>query len=169
MKLQKLFVVCLLSLMTTGVASQTAETDTLLRVLREELAADFQELQNQELKPYFMSFRVQESHNAAIAATFGYLGTSIQQHTRTFTPQIRVGTPELDNFKFDNQSNEGGIALPLTDSSPDAIRTMIWTQMLNSYDRVVSAYRNVQNRLRSQADNEDKAPCFSVLSGSPAD
>ena len=24
---------------------------------------------NQELKPYFMSFRVQESHNAAIAAT----------------------------------------------------------------------------------------------------
>lgn len=169
MTLQKLFAVCLLSLMATGVAAQTAETDTLLRVLREELAADFQELQNQELKPYFMSFRVQESHNAAIAATFGYLGTSIQQHTRTFTPQIRVGTPELDNFKFDNQSNEGGIALPLTDSSPDAIRTMIWTQMLNSYDRVVSAYRNVQNRLRSQADNEDKAPCFTVLRDSVAE
>ena len=169
MKLQKLFVLCLLSLMTTGVAAQTAEEDTLLRVLREELSADFQELQKQELKPYFMSFRVQESHNAAIAATFGYLGTSIQQHTRTFTPQIRVGTPELDNFKFDNQSNEGSMSLPLTDASPDAIRTMTWTRMLYAYDRVVAAYRNAQNRLRSQADNEDKAPCFSVHGSTPAE
>ena len=169
MKLQKLFVLCLLSLTTTGVAAQTAENDTLLRVLREELSADFEELQEQELKPYFMSFRVQESHTAAIAATFGYLGTSIQQHTRTFTPQIRVGTPELDNFKFDNQSNSGGMALPFTDASPDAIRTMIWSRMLFAYDRVAAAYRNVQNRLRSQADNEDKAPCFSVQSSTPAE
>ena len=175
MKLQKTFVLCLLLMSAASTvlgkapAEKTAENDTLLRILREELAADFEELQQQDVKPYFMSFRVQESHNAAIAATFGYLGTSIQQHTRTFTPQIRVGTPELDNFKFDNQSNGGAQALPLTDASPDAIRTMIWSRMLHSYDRVAAAYRNVQNRLRSQADNEDKAPCFSVQSSTPAE
>ncbi len=147
----------------------TAENDTLLSALREELAADFAELQQQDVKPYFMSFRVQESWNARIVATFGYLGASRQEHTRTFTPQIRVGSPELDNFKFNSQSRVSTKVLPLTDASPAAIRSAVWLHMLNAYDQVVSSYRNAQNRLRSRADNEDKAPCFSVLGGSAAE
>ena len=150
-------------------SATTAENDTLLRVLREELAADFLELQQQDVKPYFMSFSVQENWTTQIAASFGFLGTSIQDHERMFTPQIRVGSPELDNFKFNNQSNGGSTALPLTDASPDALRTAIWMQMLNAYDRATNDYRNVQNRLRTQADNEDKAPCFSVLGSSPVE
>ena len=174
MKLRKLFALSLLVLAVAPAAAQTPdaqtmESDTLLRVLREELTADFNELQQQELKPYFISFRVQESWNARIIATFGYLGASHQEHTRTFTPQIRVGSPELDNFKFNNQSNEGAKDLPLTDASPAALRSAIWLHMLSAYDRVVSAYRNTQNLLRSQADNEDKAPCFTVLSDSAAE
>ena len=139
-----------------------AENDTLLRVLQEELAADFDELQQQDVKPYFMSFRVQETYKANIAASYGYLSTSRQEHSRLFTPQIRVGSPELDNFKFNPQSSNGTTSIPLTDASPDAIRVTIWQQMLNAYERATSAYRNVQNRLRTQADNEDKAPCFSM-------
>ncbi|MBO4801497.1 MAG: hypothetical protein J5545_06470 [Bacteroidaceae bacterium] len=169
MKLLKLFVLCLLALTTTTVVAQTADNDTLLRVLREELNADFQELQQQDVKPYFMSFRVQESWNARIAATFGFLGTSLQDHTRTFTPQVRVGTPELDNFKFNNQSRSGSQTLPLADASIDALRVAIWTQMLTAYDRASTAYRDAQSRLRSLADNEDKAPCWSVLGGSFAE
>jgi len=138
-------------------------------VLREELDADFAELQQQDIKPYFMSFRVQETYTSRILASFGFLGVSSHDHTRTFTPQIRVGSPELDNFKFTNQANAGSKALPLVDSSMDALRVAIWQQMLNAYDRVASAYRNVQSRLRSQADNEDKAPCFTMLGNSPAE
>ena len=139
-----------------------AESDTLLRILREELAADFEELQQQDVKPYFISFRVHEKWDADIAASFGFLGTSNQDHTRTFTPQVRVGSPELDNFKFNNQSRSGSQPLPLTDASTDALRVAIWTQMLTAYDRATSTYRDAQSRLRSLADNEDKAPCFSV-------
>ena len=76
---------------TSSFAAQTAENDTLLRVLREELAADFEELQKQELKPYFMSFRVQESFDARIIATFGFLGASEQNHKRTFSPPNTLG------------------------------------------------------------------------------
>ena len=154
---------------TSSFAAQTAENDTLLRVLREELAADFEELQKQELKPYFMSFRVQESFDARIIATFGFLGASEQNHKRTFSPQIRLGSPELDNFKFNNQSNNGPIPIPLTDASPDALRASIWMMMLDAYDRAANAYRNAQSRLRTQADNEDKAPCFTVLGNSAAE
>ena len=150
-------------------AASSAENDTLLNVLREELTADFTELQKQDVKPYFMSFRVLETHKTSIVSTFGFLANSNQEHLRMFSPQIRVGSPELDNFKFNAQSSVGSIPLPLTDASPDAFRAIIWTHMLNAYDRVANEYRNVQNRLRTQADNEDKAPCFSVLNGSPAE
>ena len=146
----------------------TVENDTLLRVLSEELFADFSELQKQDVKPYFMSFRVQETHAVVIAATNGFLATSQNERKRTFTPQLRLGSPQLDNFKFNNQSHAGMFALPLTDASSSALRSAIWVQMLQTYDRATQEYRNVQNRLRSQADNEDKAPCFSVRSGEPA-
>lgn len=169
--MKKLFSLFLLSIFGLAplFAATTAEDDVLLRVLREELAADFDELQQQDVKPYFMSFRVLESYTANITATFGFLGNSSQDHVRQFSPQIRVGSPELDNFKFNPQSSVGTFELPLTDASPDAFRANIWQHMLNAYDRVTNEYRNVQNRLRTQADNEDKAPCFSVLSGSTAE
>ena len=150
-------------------ADGKADNDTLLHVLREELNADFAELQKQDIKPYFISFRVQESFNTRITASFGFLGISNQNHSRTFTPQVRVGTPELDNFKFNNQSRSGTQPLPLTDASTDAFRAAIWSQMLTAYERATSAYRDVQNRLRSQADNEDKAPCFTMLGDSAAE
>nr|MCR4920971.1 TldD/PmbA family protein [Bacteroidaceae bacterium] len=70
---QLIHILCLLCLAFPVSAVPTAETDTLLRVLREELAADFSELQQQDVKPYFMSFRVQETWKANIIASFGYL------------------------------------------------------------------------------------------------
>lgn len=161
--MKKLFKTLLVLLLTSpAFAAPTADTDTLLNVLREELTADFTELQQQDVKPYFMSFRVLDFYTANIVSTFGFLGNSRQEHGRQFSPQIRVGSPELDNFKFNPQSSVGSIRLPLTDASPDAFRTTIWQHMLNAYDRVANEYRNVQNRMRTQADNEDKAPCFSL-------
>ena len=59
-------------------AARTAENDTLLSVLREALVADFSELQQQDVKPYFMSFRVLETHRTNIASTFGFLANSNQ-------------------------------------------------------------------------------------------
>ena len=159
----------LLSTALSASAQQTADNDTLLRVLREELVADFSELQKQDIKPYFISFRVQESFTTRVIASFGFLGISNQNHSRTFTPQIRVGTPEFDNFKFNNQSHGGSQPLPLIDASTDAFRVAIWSQMLTAYERATSAYRDAQNRLHSLADNEDKAPCFTMLSDSVAE
>lgn len=166
--MRKLILIALLFVIFPGLGKATIENDTLLRVLREELSADFSELQKQDIKPYFMSFRVQETHAVVIAGTNGFLATSQNECKRTFTPQLRLGSPELDNFKFNNQSRAGMYALPLTDASSSALRSAIWVQMLQAYDRATQEYRNVQNRLRSQADNEDKAPCYSVRSGESA-
>ena len=166
--MRRLIFIALLLATFPMIGKATVENDTLLRVLSEELSTDFSELQKQDLKPYFMSFRVQETHAAIIAATNGFLAISQNERKRTFTPQLRLGSPQLDNFKFNNQSHAGMYALPLTDASSSALRSAIWIQMLQTYDRATQEYRNVQNRLRSQADNEDKAPCFSVRNGNSA-
>ncbi|MBQ7683555.1 MAG: hypothetical protein IJT48_03620, partial [Bacteroidaceae bacterium] len=162
-------ILLVLILASAASARPTAESDTLLRVLREELEADFTELQKQEVKPYFMSFRVQETWKADIMASFGYLRISQQKHTRTFTPQIRVGSPELDNFKFQMQPWIDRPELPLTDATPDALRIRIWMNTLDAYQQATNDYREVQRRLRSQGDNEDKAPCFSMSGDSAAE
>ena len=99
-KLLNAFILFLLPLCATHAI--TANEDTLLRVLQEELAADMAELQQQEQKPYWMSFFVEDSHIASVIATFGSLGNSGQEHTRTFMPQIRIGSPEIDNYKSNN-------------------------------------------------------------------
>ncbi|MBR1682305.1 MAG: hypothetical protein IJ767_02890 [Bacteroidaceae bacterium] len=61
-----------ISLTTHAFSASTAENDTLLRVLREELSADFDELQQQDVKPYFISFRVQEICEAQDMKIIGY-------------------------------------------------------------------------------------------------
>ena len=166
--MRKLLFIALLFAAFPELGKASVENDTLLRVLREELVADFSELQKQDVKPYFMSFRVQETQAVSITSTNGFLGASFNDRKRTFTPQVRLGSAELDNFKFNNQAHAGQCALPLTNASSLALRSAIWLQMLQTYDRAAREYRNVQNRLRSQADNEDKAPCFSLRSNAQA-
>lgn len=160
-KLLNAFILFLLPLCTTHAI--TANEDTLLKVLREELAADMAELQQQEQKPYWMSFFVEDSHIASVIATFGSLGNSGQEHTRTFMPQIRIGSPEIDNFKSNNTNQPLPTAqLPLADASPDAIRAAIWQATVNAYFRSEEAYRGVSDRLRRMTQDEDKAPSFSM-------
>ncbi|MBQ2495551.1 MAG: TldD/PmbA family protein, partial [Prevotella sp.] len=160
-KLLNVFILFLLPLCVTHAI--TANEDTLLKVLREELAADMAELQQQEQKPYWMSFFVEDSHIASVIATFGSLGNSGQEHTRTFMPQIRIGSPEIDNYKSNNTNQSLPTAqLPLADANPDAIRAAIWQATVNAYFRSEEAYRGVSDRLRRMTQDEDKAPSFSM-------
>ena len=163
MKKKLLSAIIFLSLPICGAHAITANEDTLLQVLREELAADMAELQKQEQKPYWMSFFVEDSHTAGIIATFGSLGNSGEEHIRTFMPQIRIGSPEIDNYKSNNTNLTFPMSqLPLKDSTPDAIRAAIWHATVNSYFRSEEAYRRVIDRMRRVTQDEDKAPCFSM-------
>lgn len=142
------------------------QNDTLLTILQQELQADMAELSRQDIKPYFMSFRVLDSYQTGIRASFGSLQASVQQHHRSFTPQLRVGTPELDNFKFDTQGsgqarNGNGSTLPLDCSSADAIRQNIWSETLRRYKIAQDRLTQAITRSKTQVDNEDSTGCFS--------
>ena len=76
------------------------EQDKLLQLLKQELAADMQELQKQENPPYHMNFRVMDDRTVNISSSFGATMMSVEQHSRSMVPQIRVGDTILDNFKY---------------------------------------------------------------------
>lgn len=151
--------------LTASVRAQNS--DKLLETLKKELSYNFGELKKQSVKPYFMSYRVQDTHLNTISSTFGVVQTSQAAHQRTITPQIRVGDVSLDNFKFSTQGatqnnrQSPSVMLPYEDDAYDAIRAKIWTATIDRYRFAETAYEQALGKAATSTGNEDKAACFS--------
>jgi len=143
--------------------------DKLLQLLKQELAADMQELQKQEIKPYHMNFRVMDDRNVYVQSAFGATMNSSEQHVRTLVPQVRVGNMELDNFKYsamgaqgDRNGNYPMAYLGLDDEKgADATRQAIWVEVMKRYNFAIDAYQRAKTQSQVSVANEDKAPSFS--------
>lgn len=64
-------------------------------------------LSKQKTAPYFMSLRLQDSKIVVVQSNLG-VASADSSRQRMVTPQIRLGSYELDNFKYKNQE----VALP---------------------------------------------------------
>ena len=69
-KLGLIIVSCIFSLLSVH-TTYAQEQDKLLQLLKQELAADMQELQKQENPPYHMNFRVMDDRTVNISSSFG--------------------------------------------------------------------------------------------------
>lgn len=146
------------------------EQDKLLQLLKEELRYNMAELQKQDLPPYYMNFRVMDDYSVNISSSFGALTKSSNVRTCRFVPQIRLGSPELDNFKYNTQGvasnpqtgqQPQGVFLPLKNDSPESVRDVIWREILKCYEFARQQYESVRTKVSVSVEDEDKAPCFS--------
>lgn len=117
------------------------QQDPLLQLLKQELRYNMEELKKQDQPPYYMNLRVEDAYQVSLVGSFGAALVTNEVHVRTLVPQIRLGSPELDNFKYNSQGMMGmrgagapPITLPLEDSYSDAIRQAIWLETLKRYD-----------------------------------
>ena len=92
----------LLLLCLYPLTASAQQQDKLLALLRDRLKYNFSQLQKQTVKPYFMSYRVEDNATRTITSTFGVLNGNNASHVRSFIPQVRVGSMALDNYKNDN-------------------------------------------------------------------
>ena len=157
---------CLLNL-SSAVTAQTLDSDPLVSAMREELKFNMDQLKSKPVPAYFMSLRMNDTYNAQVSSNFG-VSIINESRQRTVTPQVRVGSPELDNFKFESQSQSRnsynsmeGVTVPYTDNAVMAVRQGIWKETMKRYDIAVSNYNDALSQMKTNADNEDKAPCFS--------
>lgn len=149
--------------------TNSQEKDVLLQLLKNELKYNMEELQKQENAPYYMNLRVEDNYQVNISSSFGAILASNVNRIRSLVPQIRLGTPELDNFKYNHQGFVGfqgapasPIYLPIDDDYSDAIREAIWAETIKRYDFAVKVFNQTKTRAATRVQDEDKSPCFSM-------
>lgn len=142
--------------------------DKLLQILKEELNLHAQELKSQPLAPYYMNYRVIDTWNTVVGASFGVKSEDQSKHSRIMIPHLRLGDPTLDNFKYlvvgTPISNSGPTfaELPIDDeNNEDAIRQAIWMEVCGRYSFATEIYERTKAQSKVSVKGEDKSPCFS--------
>ena len=145
------------------------ENDSLLSTLKSELKYNMEALGKQKTAPYFMSLRLQDSQTTVVQSNLGTASVETERQ-RMVTPQIRLGSYELDNFKYNNQGsgamgkdarNGKGVLIPVSGQVIPAMRQAIWKEVLRRYDVALGNLEQAKTKTLTGQDNEDKAPCFS--------
>ena len=163
----RLFLSGVLLLTFSGVFSQEQE-DRLLQLMKQELKYNMEELKKQESAPYYMNLRVMDDYTVSVTSSFGAVAVSSENHTRMLVPQVRLGSSELDNFKYNQQGGVAGeksrgaqgVFLPLDDAAPEAIREAIWRETLKRYEFARNMYDQVKTKTSMSVEDEDKASLF---------
>ena len=159
------------ALSLVGLAAQSpARDDVLMRAMRDELARSMQQLRLDTLPgPYFIAYRVDESHALSVAATRGGLVRSDERAHRRLTVELRVGDYAFDNSNFFGASGGGAFAfglrgfrgeseLPLDDNYRE-VRRQLWLATDGAYKRAVQQLTQKRAAVLGQA-HVDSLPDF---------
>lgn len=148
----------------------TSAQDKFTDFLRKELHAHADELKKQEFPPYYMNYRVVDEQMARVVTSFGVLTAKENNRERTLVPQMRIGSPEFDNFKIKQMGTPisrfhgpSYALLPIDDTNEEnATRQAIWNEVNNRYKHAIDAYQTARAETTINVAEEDKAPCFSA-------
>ncbi len=110
-----------------------------------------------------MAYEVTDEETQTLAFTLGALESSGGNHGRFFDVTVRVGTPQLDNYRvirgeFPRFTN--GTAAPIDDVAP-AIRQRIWLETDRAYRLSAQRLIQIQSDESLKVAAEDKSGDFS--------
>src|SRR5580700_6151085 len=136
-----------IALFTAPLAAGADDNSAVLRAMKDELARSMKKLQLETLdKPYFIAYRMVETHGCSATASFGALlgsncDPSSTGHYRSMTAEVRVGDYKLDNTNFwapminagvVRISPDGGVTIPIDDNY-DELRRQFWLATDSAY------------------------------------
>ena len=142
--------------------------DPLLDILQQELDREQAAWDSAGTAPYFVSFRVDEVHAAYLASSFGVKANERNDHYRVFTPMIRIGSPQYDNYHpLKNQSDlttDPTVDLPL-ENERTAVAQAVWLATDLAYRQAQDQWAMLQ---ADQAVNlPDEDPSDDYTTGPP--
>ncbi len=146
-------------------SSQSTPPSPLLRTLSEELDRNFRALQAKaDPAPYFASYAVTEIQGESVSASFGALQASGGQTQRYLDVSVRVGTPELDNYRVirgDRPRFAAGLGIPI-DNDLAALRRRVWLETDRVYRSGVQRLIAVRTALQNEVKKDTPAPDFAA-------
>ena len=156
---KRLLVACVFLSMMSPAWSQ----DKLMGILRAELQREKKAFDTCASPPYYISLRVEDSKKQTISTTFGALIDSHEDHSRSLTPTVRVGSYKFDNFHPGGQSfmnNYTSVSIPFDDNAK-AIQLTIWNALDKSYQKSVNNLGSIKSSQAVTVAAEDKSLDFS--------
>ncbi len=159
---------CLLGLSLLAPLRAAETNDLVLQAMRDELARSTSQLQLANLdRPYFIAYRVQDSGSQGVAATFGSTLSRSEGRHRSFSVEVRVGSPALDNSHFQGGFGAGGGTRPLVsgeapvDDNYTELRREIWLATDLAYKQAVENLAKKKAALQNKT-RTDETPDFSL-------
>lgn len=148
------FLLFLILSSTSILAQKTAETDSLLLLLQHSLNTNFKTLSEKENRTYFMAYRVCEKELHKISSSFESLLENVSQKTVTFSVEVRVGNPEVDNLHASRKQYACSFetALPV-DFNPKLISQKINSLTEKAWRDAVLKY--AENAVETAFDNQE--------------
>lgn len=142
--------------------------DKMLDFLKGELKSQMTTLQKGEYAPYYMNYRVIDNYTRTIRSAIGATVSTDEEKQIIFIPQIRIGSPEFDNF----HESQNGVAINRFSGAPtillpadlqnglEAMREIIREEVNGRYRFAVTSYERATAKKGVQIENEDKSPDF---------
>ena len=140
--------------------------DPLPALLSNELDRNMKGMASEEVRPYFLSYRVNEIQSHRIRTSFGQLMESSPDHTRKLAVHVRVGSHELDNThplrgsRYGSMTRDTGADLPL-DNQPEGIRQILWRETDKQFNQAKDLFARVQAEVAIKVETEDQSDDFS--------
>jgi TldD protein len=141
-----------------------AELPLVLGAAKAELARSMDQLKQQEVAPYFLSYEIVETHAATVTASFGALTHSADNKRRVLRVSVHVGDFSLDNTRQVRGSlpgNAAPIPIPVEDDAL-AIRNVLWYQTDKRYKQAVEELARARTVSQVAVAREDKSADFSA-------
>jgi TldD protein len=141
--------------------------DPLLDAMRVELQRSMQGLKFDDFSPpYFMSYTLRDTRSLSLNARYGSLDTADDAHARQAYVQVRVGSPQFDNFAHIEGESARMSELFVSDQAPLdddplALRQTLWLLTDDAYKDAMSAFLAKQGTRVFAHEDRTKIPSFS--------
>ncbi len=148
--------------------SQVLGQKRMLEIIEEEINTYYKELAKEKVAPYFLSCRVDDITTTSVDASFGYVNGVNRERIVAALPEIRVGTPEFDNFHNNTPgttisyfTTPEPILIPYDSiGSEGAIKQILWNEFLSRYRYGVASYQAMKSAKGVRAEESDNSPDF---------
>ncbi|HBZ35824.1 MAG TPA: hypothetical protein DEO33_05355 [Rikenellaceae bacterium] len=142
--------------------------DKMLDLLKGELKSQMATLQKGEYPPYYMNYRVIDNFTRTVRSSMGATTSVEEEKQIIFVPQVRIGSPEFDNFhETQNGVLTNRFAGPPTILLPsdltnglDAFKETIREEVNSRYKYAKKTYEAAKAKSGVKVENEDKSPDF---------
>jgi TldD protein len=137
----------------------------LLDNLKQELNRNFSALKEKvDPPPYFLSYEVTELDYHSISATLGSLTENAFGKTRSLDVSVRVGSPQLDNYRRvrgERGQFTSGALLSFEDSA-NSIRRRLWLETDRAYRAAAERFIRIKTSTQVKVAAEDESDDFSA-------